>query len=99
MCEAIDDHDARVVRVGEASRVDDAMRSWWNANLVYSATPAIVVGNQSRGRERCLLFDDSSLALDFGGFARTRGCELAGLHKLSNVRLQELVAALELLVF
>lgn len=34
MGEAIDDHDARVVRVGGAGRVDDAVRSWWNANMV-----------------------------------------------------------------
>jgi len=44
MCEAVDDHDARVVGVGEACRVNDAVRSWWNADVVYSATPAIVVG-------------------------------------------------------
>jgi hypothetical protein len=45
MCEAVDDHDARVVGVCKACRVDDAMRSWWNANVVCSATPTIVVGD------------------------------------------------------
>lgn len=45
MGEAVDDHDARIVGIGEACRVDDAMRSWWNADLVCSATPAIVVGD------------------------------------------------------
>ena len=45
MCEAVDDHDARIVGIGEAGRVDDAMRSWWNADMVCSATPAIVVGD------------------------------------------------------
>lgn len=45
MCEAVDNHDARVVGIGEAGRVNDAMRSWWDADLVCSATPAIVVGD------------------------------------------------------
>ena len=45
VCEAVDDHDARVVRIVRACRVDDAMRSWWNADLVCSATPAIVIGD------------------------------------------------------
>lgn len=85
MCEAVDDHDARVVGVGEACRVDDAVRSRWNADVVCSATPAIVVGGSPRGWERWLLFDDASLALDFGAFARTGGGELARLHELANV--------------
>lgn len=45
VCEAVDDHDARVVGVVGVCRVDDAMGSWWNADLVCSATPAIVVGD------------------------------------------------------
>jgi hypothetical protein len=85
MCEAVDDHDARIVGVGEACRVDDAMRSWWNADLVCSETPAIVVGDQPRGWERWLLFDDSAFAFDFGRFTSTRRGELAGLHELANV--------------
>lgn len=85
MCEAVDDHDARIVGIGEACRVDDAMRSWWNADLVCSETPAIVVGDQPRGWERWLLFDDSAFAFDFGRFTSTRRGELAGLHELANV--------------
>ena len=85
MCEAVNDHDARIVGVGEACRVDDAMRSWWNADLVRSVTPAIVVGDQPRGWEHWLLFDDSAFAFDFGRFASTRRGELAGLHELADV--------------
>lgn len=44
VCEAVDDHDARVVGIGEACRVDDAMGSWWNADMVGSATPNIMKG-------------------------------------------------------
>jgi hypothetical protein len=60
-----------------------------------------------------LLFDDAALALAFDGFAGTAGCDLACLHELANVsgrvryvggqavwnsRLEEAVAAFELLV-
>jgi hypothetical protein len=85
MGEAVNDHDARVVGVGEACRVDDAMRSWWNADLVCSVTPAIVVGDHPRGWERWLLFNDPAFAFDFGRFASTRRGELAGLHELADV--------------
>jgi hypothetical protein len=34
MGEAVDNHDARVMRVGGARRVDDAVRSWWNTDMV-----------------------------------------------------------------
>jgi len=83
MGEAIDNHDARVVRVGGACRVDDVVGSWWNADMIRSVTPTIINGDEPW--ERWLLFDDSSFALGFGCLACARGCELAGLHELANV--------------
>lgn len=86
--EAVDDHDARVMGIGETGRVDDAIRSWWKADLVCSATPSVVELDLPRGWERWLLFDDPSFALDLGGFACTSGGELTGLHELANVSIR-----------
>ena len=46
MGEAIDNDDARVVRVGWACRVDDTGRSWWNADMVRSVTPTVINGDE-----------------------------------------------------
>jgi hypothetical protein len=44
--EAIDDHNARVVWIGEACRVDDAVRSRWDANVVSSVTKTRMHGDE-----------------------------------------------------
>jgi hypothetical protein len=45
-----------------------------------------------------LLFDDPAFALDFGSLSSAGRGELARLHQLADIRLQELVAALQFLM-
>ena len=81
MGETVNNHDFRVVGVGESGRFD-AVRTVGDADEVGCASRRCWMDGRPIGWERWLLFDDAALALCLCGLGRR---ELAGLHELANV--------------